>query len=362
MLAIPLPAPDLCGDLGHSLHKHLMMSDTFVDTEILAILHNTQEIFVPLHFVRPIKAVVNIVLPPCLQDIFKYSQHNSSERLEHYFEVEIQMTEWLYALQHTSHTSHSVSVEYDWDGSMVQFNFSHTGPHDIDMLTRDECRRVMHVALVFLHHTKRTIPMLKAMLEQWRCITGITCQQQLPQLTSQFPNLAHLDPQLQPSFDPNDPHPDIKTWVLCRQLDDIHYTGALPTVLQPLPTHIIDILPTDHQAFMTVHKALFAPHFVPPIFQTHSASTETCTICFELLFAGTHTTMTRCGHFFCATCHAIWAAQSDECAVCRQSLEPEQAAAPAPGPYIPEYDTSEDEEEEEGEEYILGARLDHIWR
>jgi hypothetical protein len=377
MLATHLPEPDL----GRSLHKHLMMSDTFVDTEILAILHHTQEIFVPPHFVNPIKAVVNIVLPPCLKDIFKHSQHNSSERREHYFEVEIQLTEWLYALQfrashsaHSAHSAHSVSAPvspvYDWEGSMLQFNFNHMGPHDIDMLTRGECRRVMHVALVFLHYANRTIPMLNVMLQQWRHIAGITCQQHLPQLTSQFPNIAHLDPQMQPYFDPSDASMEIQTWVLCRQLDDIHYTGALPEPLVPLPSHIYDIIKTNPEALLLVHKALFAPRFVPPRLTIATASTATCTICFDRLFTGNSITMTHCGHFFCTDCHDTWATQSDECAMCRQSASAESASAESsaessaePVPYIPEYDTSEEEfEEEEDEEYTVGAQFEHTWR
>jgi len=354
--------------LGRRLYKWLLPTNIFVDKALLNILNHVEEDFMPPHFTVPIRAVHNIVLPPCLQNIFKDHHHNATENRDHYYEVEMQITEWLYTLQYTSHSGTpegTPEAEYDWNGSMLQFNFNHMGSHDIDLLTRDECRRVMHLALVFLHYINRTIPMLDVMMQQRRRIAGLTCQQHLPQLTSKFPNIAHLDPELQPYFDPSDSHPDINTWVLCRQLDDIHYTGALPTILKPLPSHVYDIIKTTTtEALFRVHKALFAHRFTPLILQVNSTSTATCTICFDRLFVGNSTTMTHCGHFFCTDCHAMWSAQSNECAVCRTTFTRRRVAhAPrAPDSIFSDSD-EEDEEDEEDEQYAENDQIDHtIWR
>lgn len=362
--------------LGRRLYKWLLPTNIFVDKALLNILNHVEEDFMPPHLAAPIRAVHNIVLPPCLQNIFKDHRHNATENRDHYYEVEMQMTEWLYTLQYTSHSgTPEYSVEYDWNGSMLQFNFNHMGSHDIDLLTRDECRRVMHLALVFLHYINRTIPMLDVMLQQRRRIAGRTCQQHLPQLTSKFPNIAHLDPELQPYFDPSNSHPDINTWVLCRQLDDLHYTGALPTILKPLPSHVYDILKTTTmEALLRVHKALFAHRFRPPILKVNSTSTATCTICFERLFAGNSTTMTHCGHFFCTDCHATWSAQSNECAVCRTTLTRRRVHTTIAQDSIfseSESDThrdysifsDSDDSDNEDEEYGAHDAIDHtVWR
>lgn len=352
--------------LGRRLYEWLLPTNIFVDKALLNILNHVEEEFMPPHLAAPIRAVHNIVLPPCLQNIFKDHRHNATENRDHYYEVEMQMTEWLYTLQYTSHSGiPEYSVEYDWNGSMLQFNFNHMGSHDIDLLTRDECRRVMHLALVFLHYINRTIPMLDVMLQQRRRIAGRTCQQHLPQLTSKFPNIAHLDPELQPYFDPSNSHPDINTWILCRQLDDLHYTGALPTILKPLPSHVYDIMKTTTmEALLRVHKALFAHCFRPPILHVNSTSTATCTICFERLFAGNSTTMTHCGHFFCTDCHATWAAQSNECAVCRTPLTHRRVHTTiADRAYSIFSDSDDDDDDDEDEEYGENDEIDHtVWR
>ena len=84
--------------LGRRLYKWLLPTNIFVDKALLNILNHVEDEFMPPHFAAPMRAVHNIVLPPCLQNIFKDHQHNATENRDHYYEVEMQMTEWLYTL------------------------------------------------------------------------------------------------------------------------------------------------------------------------------------------------------------------------------------------------------------------------